>query len=201
MSLTYKQSINTATTSKDAELDYNPIYKVNLVINGSVDTIYVFNGKKNEREDEEELFKRIFTDEETDEIQKKKTGIVFVDQQIHSDDNIGTIKIKIVSALKNKISLDEIYLYCKQVESLNSVSVYQSLTQNKKLELTRIRVEQFVSNIISYENGSPIQMPGRSDGVYRPVPQRLERLPHGPFIRRNHQGNHCAFENLGFFFE
>ena len=64
MSISSKHSINTNSLNKEPGLDYNPIYKVNHVINGSVDVIYIFNGKNNDNEDQEELFKRIFTDEE-----------------------------------------------------------------------------------------------------------------------------------------
>ena len=159
MSITSKQSINTSSSIKEPVLDYKPIYKVNHVVNGSVDIIYVFNGKNNENEDQEELFKRIFTDEENKKIKDTNITIKFSEQQIHYDDSIGTIKIKIVTELKNTISLDEIYLYCQQIETLNSVAVYQSLTQNKKIELTKIRMDQFISNIVSDINGVAIKMP------------------------------------------
>ena len=47
------------------------IYKVKLLVNGSINTIYVFNGKKiNEKE--EELFKKIFSDEELEQIKTEK---------------------------------------------------------------------------------------------------------------------------------
>lgn len=49
MSITSKQSINTSSSIKEPVLDYKPIYKVNHVVNGSVDIIYVFNGKNNEK--------------------------------------------------------------------------------------------------------------------------------------------------------
>jgi hypothetical protein len=97
MSITSKQSINTSSSIKETVLDYKPIYKVNHVVNGSVDIIYVFNGKNNENEDQEELFKRIFTDEENKKIKENKIDIRFSEQQIHYDDSIGTIKIKIAS--------------------------------------------------------------------------------------------------------
>ena len=44
-------------------------------------------------------------------------------------------------------------MFCQKTETLNAISLYQSLTQNKKLELTRVRLKQFISNIVSYENG------------------------------------------------
>ena len=158
MPTTSNQSINTNSLNTKPTLDYKPIYKVNHIVNGIIDIIYVFNGKNTGDEDKEALFKRIFTDEENDKIKANKTKIQFSEQQIHYDDSIGTIKIKIVNELKNTVSLDEIYLYCQQIETLNSVAIYQSLTQNKKLELTKIRMEQFISNIVSEENGTSVKL-------------------------------------------
>jgi hypothetical protein len=119
------------------------IYKVNHIINGVVDTIYVFNGGKNKNKNEDK----------DQNISDKKIKIVYSKQQIHSDDTIGMIKIKILNELKKNISLDEIYLYCEKIENFNSVSLYQTLTQNKKLSLTNVRLKQFISNIVSEENG------------------------------------------------
>ena len=148
-------SIKTSDT-KEPSLD-NPVYKVKQLINGSINTIYVFNGKKSE--ENEELFKKIFTEEERQQIESEKITVKFSEQQIHFDDSIGTIKIKILNELKNEIVLDEIYLYCQKNETLNAVSVYQSLTQNSKLQLTKVRLEQFLSNIVSDESGKSFEEP------------------------------------------
>ena len=78
---------------------------------------------------------------------------------IHFDDSIGTIKIKILNELKKEISLEEIYLFCQKIETLHSVSLYQSLTQNKKIELTKIRLDQFLSNIVKEENNEKFLLP------------------------------------------
>jgi len=134
------------------------IYKVKQLVNGSVDTIYIFNGRKSV-DNEEELFKNIFTDEETEDIKTHNISIKFCEQQIHFDDSIGTIKIKILNEIKKEVSLDEIYLYCQKIETLNAVSIYQSLTQKNKLELTKVRLDQFISNIVSDENGNPLKPP------------------------------------------
>jgi len=151
----------TTISSSDTEpsLDYNPIYKVNHMVNGSIDTIYIFNGKKDDAISQETLFNKIFTEEENDRIKTDRIKIKFSEQQIYFDDSIGTIKIKILIELKQNISLDEVYLFCKKIETLNSVSVYQSLTQNKKLDLTKIRLDQFISNIVSEEDGTPVTKP------------------------------------------
>ena len=151
--------VDTIGSKKEHTLDYNPVYKVNYLVNGSIDTIFVFYGQNIQNDNEEEIFKKIFTDDENNKITNEKIKITFCKQQIHYDDSIGTIKIKILNELKNQISIDEIYLFSQKIETLNSVSLYQSLTQNKKLELTKIRLEQFLSNIVSEEDGSKFERP------------------------------------------
>jgi hypothetical protein len=64
------------------------------MINNSITTIYVFNGKNNDMTSEEELFKRIFTETELIKIKTENIKIKFSNHQIHFDDSIGTIKIK-----------------------------------------------------------------------------------------------------------
>ena len=143
------------------------IYKVKRIVNGSLNTIYVFNAKKEEAKlgepSEKELFKEIFSDREAEQIQSEGIKVVFSDQKIHSDDSIGTIKIKIINEFKSEISLDEIYLYCQKMETLNAVAVYQSLTQNNKLQLTKVRLDQFISNIVCDENGKLFENPAEKE--------------------------------------
>ena len=153
-------SINSLDTNKPS-LD-NTVYKVKQLVNGSINIIYVFNGKKSE-EDEEQLFQMLFTPQEQEQIKREKSIVKFSEQQIHFDDSIGTIKLKILNELKRDISIDEIYLFCQKKETLNAVSVYQSLTQNNKLELTKIRLDQFISNIVVDEEGKPFQTPPNKD--------------------------------------
>ena len=150
-------SIKTPDT-REITLDNPPIYKVKHLVNGLIHSIYIFYGKK-PIENEDEIFNKIFTDEENEQIKSQRISIKFSEQQIHFDDSIGTIKIKILNELKNNNSLDELYLYCQKNEKLNTVSLYQSLTQNNKLPLTKVRLEQFISNIISDENGNKIKIP------------------------------------------
>ena len=147
------QSLYPSTISLDKPLD-NIIYKVKKLKNDIIDTIYVFYGRKVEGED---ILKKIFNDKEYDDIKKHNTKIIFSEQRIHPDDSIVTIKIKILNELtKYNISLEEIYLFCKKAEILNSIAIYQSLTQNKKIVLTKLRLEQFLQNIDSDSNGNPI---------------------------------------------
>ena len=153
-------SINSLDTNNPS-LD-NPVYKVKQLVNGSINTIYVFNGK-NSGEDEQQLFNKLFTPEEQEQIKREKSIVKFSEQQIHFDDSIGTIKLKILNELKHGISIDEIYLFCQKKETLNAVSVYQSLTQNNKIELTKIRLDQFISNIVVDESGTPFEKPPEKD--------------------------------------
>jgi hypothetical protein len=134
------------------------IYKIKLLINGDINTIYVFNGKI-ASESEDQLFEKIFTKEEIDKIKSIGISVKFSEEQINIDDSIATIKIKILRELKKDISIDEIYLFCQKIETLNAIAVYQALTQNGKLQLTKVRLDQFISNIVSDENGNLIEKP------------------------------------------
>ena len=69
-------SIKTPDT-KEPSLD-NPVYKVKQLINGTINTIYVFNGKKSE--ENEELFKKVFTEEERQQIKSDKITVKFSEQ-------------------------------------------------------------------------------------------------------------------------
>jgi hypothetical protein len=155
--LSSSKSKNTVQPSLDSK-----IYKVKQLVNGEITTIYVFNGKL-VTDNEEELFKKIFTDEELEIINAQKINIVFSEEKIHFDDSIGTIKIKILKQLERDLSLDELYLFCQKEETLNAVAVYQALTQKNKLSLTKIRLDQFISNIVSDENGDAIKPPADKD--------------------------------------
>ena len=129
-----------------------PVYKVNYLVNNEIQKIIVFNGVKSKKKGpihEEEI--------------KRKNGEVYrvpvfqSEQQIHYDDTIGAIKLKILSEFKKMALLDEIYLFCQKVETLNPISIYQMLTQNKKITLTHIRLQQFISNIVSDLDGNRLE--------------------------------------------
>jgi len=135
----------------------NPIYKVNYLVNNEIKTIILFAGKSADKTKKQELFKSVFDEEERKSIEKNKIDVKISNQHIHFDDSIGVIKLKILNEFKNSASIEQIYLFCEKVESFNSVQIYKTLTQNKKLELTKLRFSQFLSNIVSLENGKPFQ--------------------------------------------
>ena len=133
----------------------NPFYKVNYLVNGVIDTIFVFYGKKIIPEDYETIIPKMFTEAEILYINQNEPNIQFLEEQIHFDDTIGAIKMKILEQFKSKASFEEIYLFCEKSELLNSVDLYQSLTQNKKISLTKLRLDQFLTNIVKGEFDLP----------------------------------------------
>ena len=133
-----------------------PIFKVNKLTNKKIETIYVFNGPNETnvdlnntflKEPENKLFDNIFDKEEINEIVKHNIDVIFIEQKIHIDDSIGIIKLKIFEAIKKEASMSEIYLYCLINEKLNPITIYQNLTQNDKLSLTKTRINQLILNI------------------------------------------------------
>ena len=93
------------------QINYNPIYKVNQLVDGVIDSVYVFYGQPIIKKDEKEIVKKIFTPQEISSIK----NIYFSEQQIHRDDTIGVIKLKVLSELKTKCSLGEVYLFCQKI--------------------------------------------------------------------------------------
>jgi hypothetical protein len=84
---------------------------------------------------------------ELNDIRANSVPVTFVNQQIHLDDTIATIKKKLMVVMDPKTSFGGMYMFAKQLETLNPVAVYQNLTQNGKLELTKERLQQFLLNI------------------------------------------------------
>ena len=153
--------------------NHNSIYKVHhLIDKETTKSIYVFYGNNLDVPKPEELFKRdprnsafidpstklpIFNDSEVAKIQDSSNPIdvIFIKQQIHFDDSIATIKLKLIEAISNTFSIEQIYLFCEKKEILNATNIYQTLTQKNRLELTKIRLDQFLLNVHD-ETGSSI---------------------------------------------
>ena len=144
-----------------------PIFKVNkLSDQNKTDIIYVFFGTNLDINDKDpndlfksdptnDAFSNIFDEQELNDIRRKNIQVVFLRQSIHIDDSIGVIKLKIFEALRRSVSMSEIYLFCLKGEKLNPITMYQNLTQNDYLPLTRVRLEQMLKNIYD-EEGEPI---------------------------------------------
>ena len=129
-------------------------YKISYTNNNEIKQIYVFYGDCEYDLDDlfltnpnDELIKGIFSPEEMSVIKTQNIPVKFCEDQIHIDDTIETIKKKIINEFNYKISFEELYLFNKQTETLDTATIYQTLTQNNKLELTRERLVQYLLNI------------------------------------------------------
>jgi len=155
-----------------------------LIDKETTKAIYVFYGNNLDVPNPEELFKRdprnaafidpstklpIFNDSELAKIQSSTTPIdvMFLKQQIHFDDSIAAIKLKLVETNSNAFSIEQIYLFCMKREMLNATNIYQTLTQKNRLELTKIRLDQFFLNVHD-ETGNSIvsQLPIKETYTY-----------------------------------
>lgn len=152
------------------------IYKVNyLTDDKTINKIHVFFGNHTsnltelfEKDPTNTLFADIFNQEELSVILNpaKKIPVVFSHQSIHEDDTIGAIKSKIMHEFGNNFSLEEIYLFCMKKELLSAYAIYKTLTQNKRIKLTRVRLDNFLLNIIRDSDGKPVKFNIPDKDVY-----------------------------------
>lgn len=134
-----------------------PIFKISYSDNNEIKKIYAFvgiemNKKFNltdlfERDRENEIFNNIFKKEELNIIEKNNIPVKFCEEKIYTDDTIETIKKKIIIEFDKNICFEEMYLFYKTNEELDTLSVYKKLTQNDKVELTKNMLFEFLLNI------------------------------------------------------
>ena len=151
------------------------IFKVNkLVGKNKIGQIYVFFGNNLDigGQDPNELFKTeptnpafldIFDKDELTNIQQNNIVPIFVNQSIHIDDTIGAIKLKIFDAVGKNVSMDEMYLFCLKTEPISPITLYQNLTQNDRIPLTKLGLEQMTTNIYDKTIGIPIDFKIQSE--------------------------------------
>jgi hypothetical protein len=152
------------------------VYKVNHLTDGNtINKIHVFFGDHTsnltelfENDPKNSLFADIFNQEELDAILNptKKIQVIFSHQSIHIDDTIGVIKSKIMHEFQNTFALEEIYLFCMKEETLSAYTIYQNLTQNKRIKLNRIRLDNFLLNIVRDDKGIPVKFDIPDKEVY-----------------------------------
>jgi len=136
------------------------IYKVAYTNKNNIQKIYIFLGERlfdlkdvdiNELhriEPENDIFQGIFSLDEQSYIEQYSPEIIFVNESIYYDDTIETIKKKIIKRASDKaISYSGIYLFTKSNEELDASSVYQQLSQDGKIDITRQRLVEFLLNI------------------------------------------------------
>mgnify|MGYP003325716019 FL=1 len=73
-----------------------------------------------------------------------------IQEYILPEDTIYAIKLKLFHAMQSKatteIGVEDLYLYCERLQSLNVKHVYQLLTNNKREVLTKEMVRDYVLN-------------------------------------------------------
>jgi len=117
---------------------YGIVYDDN---NNEVDLNEIYNIDKNNN-----YFNNIFTDQELIDINKNNTNIIFINSKLYPDDNIETIKKKIL-LFDDSITFEEMYLFYQNKIKLNNTKVYDKLTFNNEIYLTKDRFKQFLLNI------------------------------------------------------
>ena len=119
-----------------------------FIIN-EISHIYVFAG---ERDITEANYPDIFSAKELRNIQDKNIPIQIINAFIHGDDTIQRIKEKIFKECKNINNSipNSMYLFSVTEKKLNSYNTFYNLTQQDSIDLTDIRLKQFLSNIVPY---------------------------------------------------
>ena len=140
-----------------------PIYKISHINRNRIQTIYVFCGKNYQQQPVAALdllfvknptatiFADIFTPAELEEITENALAVQFIPDRLHLDDTLEIIKKKLLAHLNEKenkaVAFDEVYFFMRQAENFQAFALFQNLTQNEKLDLTRERLVQFLLNI------------------------------------------------------
>ena len=96
------------------------------------------------------IFENVFSKSELDNITTNNIPVLFSLLSIYSDDTIQNIKKKIISAYSNSLAFEEIYLFSKQIQNVNNISIYDSLTHNNYFSITQDILMQFLSNINNF---------------------------------------------------
>jgi len=118
------------------------IFKVNcLNNNGKIEKIIIFSGIN------KPLNTDIFSNNELQYIQQENIELLYSNQQIHSDDTIRTIKIKILKEFENKYAYEELCLFGKIKHYISALKVFSSITENDKLGLSKAFMSQLVINL------------------------------------------------------
>ena len=101
------------------------------------------------QEQENPFFRTIFSDYELHSIRQNDIKVVFLPERIYPDDSIETIKKKFLYLTRDKVGLSyaELYFFCKQVKTITTQMAHDHITSNGKLEMTSVRVENYMLNI------------------------------------------------------
>jgi len=150
------------------------IYKVNYLTSvNRIQKIYVFSGSNPsdlsalfKTDPTNALFRTIFNEDERAYIQSEQIEVEFSTQSIHADDAIGTIKSKVMHQLGNTSSIEEMFMFCMKEYTVSMTMIYNALTQNGRIQLTRNRLDYFFMNIVKDVHGNRIKIDIPDKSVY-----------------------------------
>jgi hypothetical protein len=128
------------------------IIKINHIVNNTIKNIYVFAGSIDINSESPWDLKDgtiVFSPKELDNIKEQNISVTILNGFIHSDDTISTIKTKIIKYTELRISTAELYLFGITTKKLNPSVLYNQLTQNDTLKLTKERLCHLLLNIIN----------------------------------------------------
>jgi len=120
------------------------------------------------QERENPFFRTIFSEYELQAIIQNNINVVFFPERIYPDDSIETIKKKFLYLTRDKVGLSyaELYFFCKQVKQLTAQIAHDCITANGKLEMTHIRLENYLLNIENPPTPAPAPAPSTgSSGI------------------------------------
>ena len=183
------------------------IYKIAYNIDNKIQQYIVFIGStfnnntpeeiqdKFEKQPRDEIFKKIFDEEELENISTYDITVIFSKYNLVIDDTIETIKQKFLLTMRDResdtrrIAYEEMYLFYQQQKQLDTTEIYQMLTKNGALTLTKERLIQFLLNIedidmstlddkeeYNYDDILSLQLNTNSRVVYEPLGQRVSSV-------------------------
>jgi hypothetical protein len=158
-------------------------YKIfKLKSNTEIESIIVFYGESYgaSNYDYNEIYRKnkkspkiheFFSEIEWNVINEKNIPIYFSELQIHIDDTLLDVKLKIVKAYSDldiSFSEEEIYLFGETKKKLSAIHIYDTITLNRKKFITKSKLKYFLSNIILNESREPItfEIPNKPENEY-----------------------------------
>ena len=158
---------STAAQSSSLSPEYNVLYVFYGNVEFTTDEGRVVN--INDifiQEQENPFFKTIFSDYELYAIRQNELKVVFLPERIYPDDSIETIKKKFLYLTRDKVGLSysELYFFCKQVKTITTQMAHDHITSNGKLEMTPVRVHNYLLNI----DNQPMAMPASASAPASP---------------------------------
>ena len=178
-------SAASAGSAAAAESALSPEYNVIYVFYGNVEFMADEGRVVNIndvflQEPENPHFQRIFSDYELRVIRQNDVKVVFLPERIYPDDSIETIKKKFLYLTRDKVALSyaELYFFCKQAKQITTQLAYDQITSNGKLELTPIRVQNYLLNIDNLTKGAELGAPVERHYSYTNIANlKLEDTP------------------------